>query len=510
MAQSANRQTHRTYTVILTLIVVVAGLAFLVLSNAAYGKFVEEKVLTEARTLSVEAASAWDYVNEAQDAINYNSDGTYDFKGVYCTIAGKSIARKFTMRSEGYEMRYVRDNPRSAHDVPDDFEAEALANFVSEGSDEYYGIVDTPEGGTAFRYLVPLKAEYNCLQCHGDPAGEPDVTGHAKEGMQLGDLAGAVSISIPMAAYEDESRFRVLQAVVFVLVLLIAAVIVVRLALRRLVVEPLEKENETLHDESQMKTDFLDSVSHDMRTPLASIIAFTDLWEEKLKDKRGAEAGGALDTDEEMMLAEIRANSQILLNMVGNTLDASRLDAGRLALSCQELDVADVLQSVIVALGPVAKKRGIKLYRQFDMDAPLVVSDELALQKIVMNLVGNAVKFSPDNAEVAAVVRSEGDSVVVEVLDRGPGIAEEELAHIFERFAQAGDKASSSQGCGLGLYVSASLAQALGAQLSAENREGGGAVFTLRIPPIAPGAEAVAEALDDFEDDDERAVNEEH
>lgn len=498
MAQSGGKHTYRSYSVAIALIVVVAGLLFLVISNAAYGKFVEEKVLTEARTLSIEAASAWDYVNEAQDTINYNSDGTYDFKGVYCTVAGKSIARKFTLRSEGYEMRYVRHNPRSCNDVPDDFESEALESFAADGVEEYCGIVNDEEDDTTFRYLVPLDAEYNCLQCHGDPAGELDVTGHVKEGMRLGDLAGAVSISIPMEAYEEESRFRVLQAAVFVLVLLVAAVLVVRLALRRLVVEPLEKENETLHDESQMKTDFLDSVSHDMRTPLASIIAFTDLWEEKLRERGRSGAETAGDQDEEgMMLAEIRANSQILLNMVGNTLDASRLEAGRLVLSYRELDVADVLQSVIVALGPVAKKRNIAFKRCFDMEAPLVVSDELALQKIVMNLVGNAVKFSPDDAKVTVIEKAEKDFVVVEVLDCGPGIPDEELSRIFERFTQAGCGAASSSGCGLGLYVSANLAKALGAKLAARNREGGGSVFTLRIPPMAPGAISAESAVTD-------------
>ena len=109
--------------------------------------------------------------------------------------------------------------------------------------------------------------------------------------------------------------------------LLVAAIIVVRLALRRLVVEPLERENETLHDENKMKTDFLDPVSHDMRTPLASIIAFTDLWEEKLR-AQGKEKAVEPDDEEALMLAEIRANSRILLNMVGNTLDASRLESG--------------------------------------------------------------------------------------------------------------------------------------------------------------------------------------
>ncbi len=481
------RSPLRTYSLIMGAIVVVLGLVYLCWSTVAYGKFVEEKVLAEARTLSVEAASAWDYINEAQDAINYNADGTYDFKGVYCTVAGKSIARKFTMRSQGYEISYVRDNPRSAHDAPDAFESRALAAFANSDDSEYYAVEREGESGPVFRYLVPLKAEFNCLQCHGEPAGEPDVTGHAREGMVLGDLAGAVSISIPMQAYQSESQERVLQAMVFVVALLVAAIIVVRLALRRLVVEPLERENETLHDENKMKTDFLDSVSHDMRTPLSSIIAFTDLWEEKLR-AQGKEKAVEPDDEEALMLAEIRANSRILLNMVGNTLDASRLESGRFAFSFQELDVADVLQSVIVAIGPVAKKRDVVITRRFDMDVPLVVTDEAALQKIVMNLVSNAVKFSPDDGEVVVVMEPAQDGgVSIAVLDRGPGISEADRCRIFERFAQATEGAKGpTGGVGLGLYVSATLAEALGVKLEVAAREGGGSIFRLYVPSEPP------------------------
>lgn len=267
MGQANRGRTIKTYTLVMVVIVVVVGAVYLVGSTLAYGKFVEEKVLGEARTLSIEAASAWDYINEAQDTINYNEDGTYDFKGVYCTVAGKSIARKFTMRSEGYAIRYVRESPKSAHDAPDDFEVAALAAFAEKGCEEYFGVEEGGGGLLVFRYLVPLEAEFGCLQCHGSPAGELDMTGHVKEGMALGDLAGAVSITIPMASYEDQGRSRVLLALILLVVLLVAAILVVRMALRRLVVEPLERENETLHDESRMKTDFLDSVSHDMKTP---------------------------------------------------------------------------------------------------------------------------------------------------------------------------------------------------------------------------------------------------
>jgi two-component system OmpR family sensor kinase len=118
------------------------------------------------------------------------------------------------------------------------------------------------------------------------------------------------------------------------------------------------------------------------------------------------------------------------------------------------------------------------------MDVPLVVTDEAALQKIVMNLVSNAVKFSPDDGEVVVVMEPAQDGGVgIAVLDRGPGISEADRCRIFERFAQAteGTKGSTG-GVGLGLYVSATLAEALGAKLEVAAREGGGSIFRLCVP----------------------------
>ena len=144
----------------------------------------ERRALAEARTLSAQMNASWDYIGSIQDQINY-TDGRFDFKGVYCSLAGKSIARRFTDTTD-YTIRYVRENPRSGNDAPDSFEASALASFASDSS-EQYAMLDY-EGVPSFRYVSAIWMEQSCLECHGKPAGEKDITGYLKEGMEKGIL----------------------------------------------------------------------------------------------------------------------------------------------------------------------------------------------------------------------------------------------------------------------------------------------------------------------------------
>lgn len=162
-------------------------------------------MLGEARLLAQQMSAAWDYIDSSQDAINYNADGRYDFKGVYCSVAGKSIARNFT-QSTDCVVRYTRENPRTGPDAPDEFEAAALAAF-RDGAEEYYAVT-TMDGASTFRYCKAIPVKHGCLTCHGEPAGELDETGFPREGYQLGDLAGAVSLAIPMELYEAEAAQR--------------------------------------------------------------------------------------------------------------------------------------------------------------------------------------------------------------------------------------------------------------------------------------------------------------
>lgn len=198
----------------------------------------EDHALSEARLLAQQMKATWDYIGDMQGAINYNSDGSYDFKKVYCSVAGKNIANRFTNNTDA-EIRFVRENPRSSDDFPDEFESEALRAF-SSGESEYYAVV-TQQEKTSFRYLAVLEMEGSCLSCHGEPAGVIDETGFPREGMKLGDVAGAISIDFPLADYQMESEHRAILSVMLFVTLLLAFGAVSALLMQRWVGAPMRK-----------------------------------------------------------------------------------------------------------------------------------------------------------------------------------------------------------------------------------------------------------------------------
>lgn len=476
----------------MAVVVAVAALAYLSWTQAENSANVESKVLTEARTLAIEMQAVWDYVDDAQTRINTNSDGTYDFKGVYCSVAGKGIAKRFTRNAEGYTIRYVRRDPRSGTDVPDPFEEAALERFAAGTATEHYRM-DTVEGEPVFRYVSLLRVEHNCLDCHGEPAGSIDRTGYLREGMAYGDVAGAVSITIPIAAYEAEAQEGLEHSVAFFCLLAIAIVAVLFWMLHRLVSVPLESANEQLRSESKQKSDFLAVMSHELRTPLASIISFADLWE-RMPQQRSAE--------ERRLVDEIKQNSAVLLNMVNNSIDVARLDAGRFELTFEEVDLTDVVGAVFASADPIAKSRGVALTKSVDASVPLIWSDWEAVRKVLLNLVGNAVKFTPAGGSVSVAV-APGERpgwVSMEVRDTGCGIDPADQESVFRKFSQApacdGGDHQAAGGSGLGLFVVRSLAEQLGGSVELESALGEGCRFTVSLPvegPATAGSDAKRE-----------------
>lgn len=465
-------------------VVAVAAVIYLAWSQSFQEEAVRGKALTEARTLNVEMQAVWDYIDDSQPLINVNDDGSYSFKGVYCSVAGKAIAKRFTRDSEGYVIRYVREDPRSSTDVPDEFEAEALARFEEGVATEHYAVSDM-DGQPVFRYASQLVLKRNCLQCHGEPAGEPDVTGFLKEGMSEGDLAGCVSMVIPLGSYEAEARTELAASLAFFFCLATAIVLVVAFALRRWVARPLEAANAQLQNESEEKSNFLAIMSHELRTPLSSIIAFTDIWERSQRVK---------DPDEQKLVQEIKENSVVLLGMVNNTIDVARLEAGRFEVQCDEVDLVDVLNAVFAVAEPLAIKQGIVLGKSVDPDIPIMRSDWEALRKIVMNLVSNALKFTERGGSVAVSARlantDEGGGgeacVLIEVADTGCGIDPDDRARIFSRFTQVSATASGRGGSGLGLFLVKNLVERLGGSIEMESVPGEGSVFTAVVPVVCP------------------------
>lgn len=428
----------------------------------------ERRALAEARVLSVQMDSSWDYIDSIQERINY-SHGEFDFKGVYCSMAGKAIAQRFTNRTD-YSIRYVRENPRSVTDVPDSFEAKALDAF-RQGQTEYYAMVDM-DGEPAFRYASALAIETGCLSCHGQPAGEKDVTGFFREGMQLGDLAGAVSIVLPMGVIEAESRADLVAAVVFFCILMLTVTVLLGWGLSRWVTAPIVSENDKLRREAESQSNFLTIVTHELKTPLAAIVALTELWR-----RRG---GAAQDSD---IVDDIEMNSQILLGQINNLLDTAKMDEGSFALVVEDVDIYDVVAAVRRVADPLAQSKEIAFTAIVAPGVPVVRADREMLRRVMLNLVGNAIRYTEAGGAVVLRLSCERGMLVIAVLDTGEGIAPQDVARVFDRFVgKPGSQRTGEGGTGLGLSIVKRYAEAADGTAEVRSEVGRGSEFTVRIP----------------------------
>lgn len=520
---------------------------YAVWSVSTHRSEVEARALLEAQTLNAEMESVWDYINAQQDVINYDFDGTYHFRGVYCTVAAKGVAQRFMGKTDVI-VRYVRDNPRSGTDWPDAFEAQAIAAWERDGTAETYEFTEF-EGEPALRYTSALIIKGNCLKCHGGPAGEKDETGYFKEGMEAGDLAGLASIVVPMRGYASE----VAGMVAADLALMAALVTVVGgaawLFTRRWVSRPLGlinraarevgagnfgaragiegaraeiqelagefedmarelaglyatlegkvadrtselahanerlmEANALLEQSNEYKSGFLTIVSHELRTPLASIIAFADILARP----------GCGDEETRAMAVEIGTNAKTLLSMINNIIDAAKLEAGRFELCPEAVDLVDLFSEVEHLVGPAAVAKGVALSTRVEDDVPVVLLDRDALRKVVVNLVGNAVKFT-DEGTVDIAARTAGDAAVeIVVSDTGVGIAEADRETIFERFVQPDMSLSRRRGgSGLGLSLVRDLVGKMGGSVKVESQVGAGSTFIVTLPATQAGAGAL-------------------
>ena len=200
------------YLAALTAVFAVSFFAFVAFDLYSQQKQTEQAMLEEARTFAREMDAVWQFMDNQQNVINYTSDGTYEFKGLHCSVVGKSIGKLFSAGSD-YAIRYTNFNPRSEQDIPDEFESEALGAFYADRSvTEYYGVADY-QGEDRFRYLQALEVDNSCLDCHADPVGALDITAPEKEGWTLDSVGGAISIVIPLDQQQGAMRDNVIRDV---------------------------------------------------------------------------------------------------------------------------------------------------------------------------------------------------------------------------------------------------------------------------------------------------------
>jgi signal transduction histidine kinase len=237
-----------------------------------------------------------------------------------------------------------------------------------------------------------------------------------------------------------------------------------------------QEKNRQLETASQHKSQFVASVSHELRTPLNAIIGFSDV----LLDP-------TLEVNEEKrlrFLTHILNSGNQLLGLINDILDLSKVEAGRLELEKATTAIVDVLEAAANTLRPLAAKKFIELHLETTSPIPRVSMDAARIRQVVLNLVGNAIKFTPAGGRVWLRAGASDETLRVEVEDTGPGVAREDRERIFLEFEQAkiGNAGSNPEGTGLGLALAKKLVQMHGGTIGVENEVGSGSRFYFTLP----------------------------
>lgn len=260
---------------LITLIIIVVGFW----SANTHEQQLREELVEQARGFSKQMDAVWTFVDANQDRINYTTDGIYEFKGLHCSVAAKAVAQLFS-RNTDYVVKFTRESPRNAGDMPDEWELNALTAFEEDPSiGEYYQLVDT-DGLVSLRYCTPLVVEEGCLSCHGTPKGEMDITGYAKEGWGVGDLAGALSISIPAEEYINSYNASLARDLLYYSLAMCAALAVLFFAVRHLVTKPLHSVVDSLDEVGRGRIDMKLPNSQSTKEISTVICAFNAMTDE--------------------------------------------------------------------------------------------------------------------------------------------------------------------------------------------------------------------------------------
>lgn len=225
---------------------------------------------------------------------------------------------------------------------------------------------------------------------------------------------------------------------------------------------------------NRLKSEFLATMSHELRTPLNIILGYNELL---LDDEVGQPT-----TEQADILRRIRENAQELFALITTMLDVSRLEAGRLPVDAKKIQIVDILQELKAETQDLRAKTNVRFTWQVAYPLPLVSTDPLKLKIILKNLIGNAVKFTPQGS-VTVEAQTKGGGVEIRVADTGIGIAPEALSLIFEPFRQVSSAPSQGQGgVGLGLYIVHRMLELLGGTISVDSTVGCGSTFRVWIP----------------------------
>lgn len=509
----------------------------------------ELAMVEKAQIITDQQKALWEFMAINQRKINHDSDGKLDYKYLSCSTVAMGVGVMLAAETD-YTLEPIKENYRNLLNAPDNFELNGLTWLNENSMQTEYWAIDNIDGKKVFRYITPLYIDKYCLDCHGKPKGQIDISGYPKEGLEIGDFAGALSLTMPMDIYYDNIRKNILSNGFFSFMLVFVCVTSLYFLVTRMVTRPLgsleqavaqvkagqwnvnlsnlkakgeikrltnhfqamteqlkdlyinlelkveqrtnelDKANHILKQQQQKlehvnlrlketniyKSEFLAVMSHELRTPLTSIMAFTEMMLAESSSE---------DKDQQHCLQEVLQNSQILLELINNILDLAKIEAGKDRLALDVVDMTDIVVSVESVLAPLAKNKNLALHVDVAQNVPLTRADPEKIRRVVMNLAGNAVKFTDNGGNVEIMIRynSSSNEIIIQVEDNGIGIKEENQKYIFEKFTQA-DSSSSRKygGTGLGLSLAKELVALHQGWIKVESSYGEGSTFIVGLP----------------------------
>jgi signal transduction histidine kinase len=235
-----------------------------------------------------------------------------------------------------------------------------------------------------------------------------------------------------------------------------------------------EEKGRQLALASEHKSQFFANMSHELRTPLNAVLGYTELLADGLY--------GEIPDRAKQVLERVQVNGAHLLGLINDVLDLSKMEAGELALNCEDYSLRSIIDIVVASTGSLAQAKHLALMAHVPDDLPKGFGDARRLTQVLLNIVGNAIKFTEQGTvEISAVAMD--DIFEIAIRDTGPGIAPNDRTRIFDAFHQVDNSTTRSKGgTGLGLSISKRLIEMHGGTIVVESEVGVGSTFVLRMP----------------------------